>query len=316
MASTSRGASAQVICPEHPDTPLVEDYHAGDMICSLCGLVVGDRVIDVGSEWRTFSNEKSTKDNSRVGGPENSLFDGSDMSTMIATGPGSDGPRDQYGKPMYRNRGTISSADRALHTAVREISQMADRLNVPKSLQDRANNLFKQVHEGKALKGRSSDAIVSACMYIACRQDQVPRTFKEICAVSKTSKKEIGRVFKLILRNLETNVDIIKTGDFMSRFCSQLALPTAVSKAATYIAKKAQDMDLVPGRSPVSVTAAAIYMASQASGDKKTSKEVSDVTGVAEATIRQSYKAMIPKAIDLFPEGFKFVTPIECLPLN
>ena len=24
----------------------------------MCGLVVGDRVIDVGSEWRTFSNDK------------------------------------------------------------------------------------------------------------------------------------------------------------------------------------------------------------------------------------------------------------------
>jgi len=33
--------------------------------------------------------------------------------------------------------------------------------------------------------------------------------------VSKISKKEIGRVFKLILKSLETNVDLITTGDFM-----------------------------------------------------------------------------------------------------
>lgn len=37
----------------------------------------------------------------------------------------------------------------------------------------------------------------------------------EICAVSKISKKEIGRVFKLILKTLETNVEVITTGDFM-----------------------------------------------------------------------------------------------------
>jgi len=37
----------------------------------------------------------------------------------------------------------------------------------------------------------------------------------EICAVSKVSKKEIGRVFKLILKNLETSVELITTGDFM-----------------------------------------------------------------------------------------------------
>lgn len=35
-----------------------------------------------------------------------------------------------------------------------------------------------QVHDGKNLKGRSNDAIASACLYIACRQEGVPRTFK------------------------------------------------------------------------------------------------------------------------------------------
>ena len=60
-------------CKNHPDAPLIEDHHAGDMICSLCGLVVGDRVIDVGSEWRTFSNDKNSKDMSRVGAAEVSL---------------------------------------------------------------------------------------------------------------------------------------------------------------------------------------------------------------------------------------------------
>lgn len=33
-------------------------------------LYVNGRLIDVGSEWRTFSNEKDSKDNSRVGAAE------------------------------------------------------------------------------------------------------------------------------------------------------------------------------------------------------------------------------------------------------
>ncbi|KAK7497007.1 hypothetical protein BaRGS_00011743 [Batillaria attramentaria] len=313
MASTSRARTANLSCPEHPDAYLIEDYHAGDMICPECGLVVGDRVVDVGSEWRTFSNEKSTKDNSRVGAAENPLLEGGELSTMIATGPGMD-CRDEFGKPMYRNRRTLNSSDRALLNAFHEITQMADRLNLPKMIADRASTLFKQVHEGKTLKGRSNDAIASACMYIACRQESVPRTFKEICAVSKISKKEIGRVFKLILKTLETNVEVITTGDFMSRFCSNLGLPLSVQKAATHIARKAVELDLVPGRSPISVAAAAIYMASQASDDKKTQREIGEITGVAEVTIRQSYKSMYPRAQELFPADFKFATAIENLP--
>ena len=80
--------SDKVKCPSHPDAPLVEDHRAGDMICSECGLVVGDRVIDVGSEWRTFSNDKGGEDRSRVGGPENRLLGSSDLSTIIGPSRG------------------------------------------------------------------------------------------------------------------------------------------------------------------------------------------------------------------------------------
>lgn len=53
---------------------------------------------------------------------------------------------------------------------------------------------------------------------------------------------------------------------------------------------------------------------SQASEDKKCQKEIGDIAGVADVTIRQSYKLMYPHAVKLFPEDFKFSTPIELLP--
>merc|ERR1719187_2913497 len=272
MAGLGRGRFNEVCCPHHPDAHLIEDYRAGDQICSECGLVVGDRVIDVGSEWRTFSNEKANSDPSRVGGAENPLLNGSDLSTIIGPSTGAGGGFDMGGS-KYQNRRSMSSSDRALINAFREIGNMADKINLPKTITDRANVLFKQVHVTKALKGRSNDAIASACLYIACRQEGVPRTFKEICAVSKVSKKEIGRVFKLILKTLETSVELITTGDFMSRFCSNLALPNSLQKAAMHIARRAVELDLVPSRSPISVAAAAIYMASQASANPKEHKE-------------------------------------------
>lgn len=44
-------------------------------------------------------------------------------------------------------------------------------------------------------------------MYIACRQQQVPRTFKEISAVanSTTTIKDIGRCYKIIRKTLVSN---------------------------------------------------------------------------------------------------------------
>jgi len=129
MASTSR--MAKIVCREHPEAPLIEDYRAGDMICSACGLVVGDRVVDVGSEWRTFSNEKSNTDPSRVGASENPLLNGTDLSTIIAR-TGMESSED--GGPKYQNRKHMSSSDRALINAFKEISNMADRINLLKTI--------------------------------------------------------------------------------------------------------------------------------------------------------------------------------------
>ncbi|XP_066907174.1 transcription initiation factor IIB-like [Halyomorpha halys] len=106
MASSSGYEANKVCCNAHPDAVLIEDYRAGDQICSECGLVVGDRVIDVGSEWRTFSNEKNGVDPSRVGGPENPLLNGSDLSTMIGPGRG-DASFDDFGISKYQNRRTV-----------------------------------------------------------------------------------------------------------------------------------------------------------------------------------------------------------------
>jgi transcription initiation factor TFIIB len=107
-----------------------------------CVALICFSVIDVGSEWRTFSNEKANADPSRVGGPENPLLNGSDLTTMIGGGKG-EAAFDEFGGAKYANRRNLSSADRALMNAFREIGQMAERINLPRTIIDRANNLFK-----------------------------------------------------------------------------------------------------------------------------------------------------------------------------
>ena len=107
--------TSRVCCPSHPEAVLVEDYRAGDLVCPQCGLVVGDRVIDVGTEWRTFSNESNTDDPSRVGAAENPNINGNELSTMIGAATGAGG-LDANGFNKYRNKRTVSTADRALQS--------------------------------------------------------------------------------------------------------------------------------------------------------------------------------------------------------
>lgn len=58
----------------------------------------------------------------------------------------------------------------------------------------------------------------------------------------------------------------------MTRFCANLNLDIAVQQLANAVARRALNLNLVSGRSPVSVAAAAIYMAALALGCRKEKK--------------------------------------------
>ncbi|CAJ0586119.1 unnamed protein product, partial [Mesorhabditis spiculigera] len=300
-------------CPNHPDAHLIEDHRAGDVICPECGLVVGDRLVDVGTEWRSFSDERSGNDPSRVGAPESALLSSGDLSTHIAVGYGASEADQSLASAQRR---TMNGTDRQMIQAIGMIRDMADRIHLTKTTQDIAAKMYKDVLDTKILKGKNGEAQAAACLYIACRKEGYARTFKEICAVSQVSKKEIGRCFKLIVRAMETNLEQITSVDFMSRFCGNLDLNHEVQACASHIAKRAVALDLVAGRSPISIAAAAIYMASQASKDKRSPKEIGDIAGAAEVTVRQAYKLLLLKAAELFPPDFHFDTPINALPVS
>lgn len=92
------------------------------------------RIIDVGSEWRTFANsDKESVDMCRVGAVEDPTLGGSDLTTSIGRVTGSAG-LDENGKPIYRNRFMESAVEKARRVANRELNDMGDRLSVDKSI--------------------------------------------------------------------------------------------------------------------------------------------------------------------------------------
>ncbi|MEM3448364.1 MAG: transcription initiation factor IIB, partial [Nitrososphaerota archaeon] len=61
------------------------------------------------------------------------------------------------------------------------------------------------------------------------------------------------------------------------------------------ILKLAENRDLTSGRGPTGVAAAAIYIASISLNERRTQREVAEVAGVTEVTIRNRYKELTDK---------------------
>ncbi|GJP39313.1 hypothetical protein CLOM_g23696 [Closterium sp. NIES-68] len=290
------------------NTELVHDHAAGDLICAECGLVVEAHSVDETSEWRTFSNEAANTDPVRVGGPTNQLLTDGGLTTMISAGKNGQGGGELPGRRGWASQG--SNPDRDLINAFQAIGDMADRLGLVATIRDRANEIFKKVHDLKSIRGRSNDATYAACLYIACRQEDKPRTFKEIGAAGNNiSKKEIGRATKFIVKQLEADmgaVDMgaVNAGDFMRRFCSHLGMEAAAVRAAMEVVRNTEQIDIRTSRAPISKAAAAIYMVTQLCSKPVPTKDISRATGVAEGTIRNTYKDLLPFASRLLPDTY------------
>lgn len=189
----------QMTCRECKEFPpnLVEEFSSGDMVCGSCGLVLGDRIVDTRSEWRTFSNDDQGNDDpSRVGDGANPLLNGSQLQTSISFGDGSSSrTRDLH---RAQNKSTHDKSTKGLLAAYKEIGALCDAMSIPKNVSDTAKHIFKMVNDAGAFRGKSQDTIIAGSIFIACRQCKVPRTFREICALTKVSKAEIGRIFKAL----------------------------------------------------------------------------------------------------------------------
>lgn len=295
-------------CKEFPPN-LVEEFSSGDMVCGSCGLVVGSRIIDNRSEWRTFANDDQGNDDpSRVGESSNSLANDEGLRTQVdmraANGK-------LAGKLNSINKKSQSEKlNNDLQEGYRSISGLVDVMQTSAIVGQTAMHIYKLAYEHGQLKGKQREAVIAGCIFIACRQCGVPRTFREIYSITHVQKKEIGRVFK----SLESFLSKIQeknpqasaaqgvkdykassstsAEELCTRYCSLLAFRNTprMEKISKALARKTTGIPDLAGRSPLSVAAACIYFASQYLEDPRASKDIANVAGVSDGTIKTAYK--------------------------
>jgi len=196
-----------------------------------------------------------------------------------------------------------------LNSSFTKISFILEKAFLSKNIREKSEELFKIYFDHLTLKSdgtrkkfclRKSEtkATIAAIIFLVCRNESIPRSFKEISDVSKVSKKEIGARVRAIERSLR-GVKISKnrrTSDFVKRFCNKLGLPETSSQLAEKIAILVKEKDGLHGRNYISVAAAAIYIVTQLSksGPSLSLSSIAVASGTSEITIRSVYKAMFP----------------------
>lgn len=289
------------LCPECGNENLISDDSRGEIVCGVCGLVLSQRIIDAGPEWRAFTSEEANK-KVRVGAPTTLTLHDKGLSTMIGWKN-----KDAFGKTLspkmkadvYRLRKwhvrtrTNKSIDRNLAYAMNELDRFASQMNISKDIKESAAYIYRKMANKNLIRGRSIEAMLTASIYLSCRLNHIPKTLDDFLEFASVDKKKIARCYRLILQELKMNIKVSSPTNFVPRFCAELNLSGRTQNRAALILELAKKTRLTAGKAPTGLAGAALYVAAIQEGERRTQKEISIAVGVTEATIRNRYKELM-----------------------
>lgn len=295
-SGTSRNQETKEMrnCPECGSTRLISNYSRRELVCNGCGLVLDENYIDTGPEWSAYDADQ-LKLLSRAGAPMKYTIHDKGLATDIQWTN-----RDSNGRAIpQRNRMQVYKirlwqqrirasgfAEKNLIQALRDLDRLSSNLGIPLDVRERAAVIYRNALKARMIRGRSIEAIVAASIYAACRVDNVPRSLDEISSVSRYSKKEIGRNFRIMNGHLRLDILPSKPENYINGICSKLKLPAGTRDASLRILKQAESLGLICGRSPNGIAAAAIYLASELTGEHHTQNDFAVAAGITEVTLR------------------------------
>jgi len=283
----------------------MRDYDAAEIVCTNCGCVVVEKLTDSRPEWRAFDDEQKAK-RTRVGAPLTYTIHDKGLSTIIDW-------RDKqavskrltptqrielYKLRKWQRRVRVSDAtERNLAVALSELSKLSSSLNLPKNILETASVIYRKAIRKRLIRGRSIHNVTAAAIYMSCRQCGVPRTLDEIATASSLNKKDIGRSYRFMVRELETFVPPSTSRHYAARFSNKLIISGKAEAIAIRILETAKQMKLTSGRGPTGIAAAATYIATVLTNERKTQREIAEIANVTEVTIRNRYKELLEKLL-------------------
>jgi len=265
-----------------------EDIKTGDIVCSLCGRVAHEKMMDLGSEWRNFGD--SGEDKSRAESVD-AITD--KLATNIKT---SKDQRDHAAMSKLHQQ-ISGNEQKALTQASTKITEFGARMNLPNTVLKSAKKIYKDFETKKKgkIRGSNSDPFIVAVIYIACKENSLSRTFKDLARETDIKEIEIRRMYKALTKHLGNGCGSrsipVAPQDLVIRICSMLNLKEKVIYLAQQIAKNAASR--LEGKSPSSIAAASILMAVKHEGVSEcTEREIASAASISSSTVKNIYKEM------------------------
>ena len=295
---TETGAVKCPSCRSSEQKLFVVDSSSGETICEKCGAILEINNINQKQEWSAFNIEEFN-DKARTGTPSSlarhdmGLFTVIGRTDMDASGGKID--------PLVRStmerlkiwdfRSQIRTpSDRNLRQAFSELDVLKTKLGLSEAIIEKTAYVYRKAQERQLVRGRTTSAILAACVYIACREIGTPRTLKDISAISNVKRKDLARCYRLLVLRLELKIPVLDPIKCIARVANKANLSEITKRKAIDLMYKIGEHELVAGKDPMGLAASVLYLSSMNidsdSNEYRTQSYLASAAGVTEVTIR------------------------------
>lgn len=275
------------VCPECGGSiiPLIE---TGDVVCNQCGLVIDEKNVDFSHNGRRAYTNQEKNNREQTGAPISILLPDMGLSTVI--------DRNKIINPDLKRAAKwntrITWQKRNLLIASTELKRISTNLNLPIYIRENAMRLYRDAFKKKLLRGRSINAMVAACLYLACRRKKLPRTLQEITDEASANAKDVRRSYTTLIREFNLKSPSTDPISLIPRYINELGLDSEIEQLTTKILNIYKARFSIGGKDPKGLCAGAIYLASKIKNKDTTQQKIVKTVGITEVTLRSRYKEL------------------------
>ena len=286
---------------------IVTDVESGEVVCSNCGMVISDKIQDINhSERRTFSSEEvmSNKGSRRTGSPTSLAKHDMGLSTIIgrinkdAAGNKLDvitsssmsrlrtwDIRTQYSTSNKKN----------LVLAFNELDILKDKLGLSDAAVEKTAYIYRKNQARGLTKGRTTNALLAASVYLACREMGIPRTLKDITAASNLKRKDIARNYRMIISELDLKIPSADPMKCIATVANKANLTESTKRKAISIMNEVTEKEISAGKDPMGLAATVLYLSCLKTGEDTTQFQMAHAAGVTDVTVRNLLRELKTK---------------------
>ena len=286
-------STTELKCDNCKHTHLICD--AAGYCCPKCGVIKTDVDVHMNEKSYKQTNSNTIKLQSRTGQATNPLLPKSSLGSSISS-------KRRYDNSMrnmcrYHKWNSMPYKERSLWQVFNQIQRKASQGGISSVLIQDAKEIYTNISKVNISRGANRRGLIAACVYMACKRHDVPRSAKEMAHIFDLKVSELTRGTKKLMNIMNTHkidsiFSIVHASDFVERFCSSLDVTDVHVDIIKKVCERVTKSNVVDSNTPPAIAAGCIFLVSQYLRLNIHKKDISAACKISEVTVGKCYKTL------------------------